>query len=128
MRFLYTQQDLNMRQQRWLELINDYDVSYYREGKDNMVVDVVSRTSHSLAYMIVPRELHRHIERLNREIMQHGELESRLVSLSIQPTIYKEILASQSGDPLLEKMREHIKEGNKGKAEGYTIFEDGSIR
>lgn len=93
-----------------------------------MVADALSReTSHSLASMIVPRQLHRDMERLNLEIMQHGEPESRLTSVSIQPTINQEILASQSSDPLLEKIREHIKEGNKGKAQAFTIFEDGRI-
>ena len=36
-------------------------------------------------------------------------------------------MASQTSDPLLEKMREYIKEGNEGKAEGFTLFKDGSI-
>ena len=35
--YLYTQQNLNIRQQRWLELINDYDGEFnYHEGKANV--------------------------------------------------------------------------------------------
>ena len=109
---------MNIRQRRWLELINNYDLEFiYHEGKANVVVDALSRkTSHFLGALV---ELHRDIEKLNLEIVQRGELESRLASLSIQPIIFEEILASQSSDPLLEKMREYIKEGTREKMRVY---------
>ena len=71
LRYLYTQQNLNMRQRRWLELINDYDVEFnYHEGKANVVADALSRkTNHSVASLTVPREFQRDMERLNLEIV-----------------------------------------------------------
>ena len=71
LRYLYTQQNLNMRQQRWLDLINDYDVEFnYHEGKANVVADALSRkTNHSVASLTVPREFQRDMERLNLEIV-----------------------------------------------------------
>ena len=65
------------------------------------------------------------MERLSLEIVQHEELESRLAVLSIRPSIFEEFFTNQVSDSLLEKTREQVKEG---KAEGFTIFEDGSIR
>ena len=60
-----------MRQQRWLDLINDYDVEFnYHEGKANVVADALSRkTNHSVASLTVPREFQRDMERLNLEIV-----------------------------------------------------------
>ena len=44
LKYLFTQQDLNMRQRRWMELIKDYDfVLQYHPGKANTVADALSR-------------------------------------------------------------------------------------
>ena len=43
LKYLFTQQDLNMRQHRWMELIKDYDfVLQYHPGKANTVADALS--------------------------------------------------------------------------------------
>ncbi|KAL4584860.1 hypothetical protein LXL04_009470 [Taraxacum kok-saghyz] len=44
LQYVFTQKDLNMRQRRWIELINDYDCEIiYHEGKANVVADALSR-------------------------------------------------------------------------------------
>jgi hypothetical protein len=44
LKYLFTQPDLNMRQQRWLELIKDYELEvHYHLGKANVVADTLSR-------------------------------------------------------------------------------------
>lgn len=46
LQYVFTQKDLNLRQRRWIEVLNDYDMSiYYHQGKANMVVDALSRLS-----------------------------------------------------------------------------------
>ena len=43
---VYTQRELNLRQQRWLELLKDYDLNvHYHLGKANVVLDALSRMS-----------------------------------------------------------------------------------
>jgi hypothetical protein len=43
LKYLFTQPNLNMRQQRWLELINDYELQvHYHLGKANVVADALS--------------------------------------------------------------------------------------
>jgi hypothetical protein len=42
-----SQQDLNIRQQRWLELIKDYELEvHYLLSKANVVADVLSHKAH----------------------------------------------------------------------------------
>ena len=40
LKYIFTQNDLNMRQRQWLELIKDYDLEvHYHPGKANVVAD-----------------------------------------------------------------------------------------
>jgi hypothetical protein len=46
-KYIFTQQGLNMRQRRWLELIKDYNLEvHYHPGKVNVVADALSRKTH----------------------------------------------------------------------------------
>lgn len=43
---LFSQNELNMRQRRWLEFLKNYDLSFqYHPGKANVVADALSRKS-----------------------------------------------------------------------------------
>ena len=49
LKYIFTQSELNMRQQRWLELIKDYNLEvHYHPGKANVVADALSRKSHQV--------------------------------------------------------------------------------
>lgn len=46
---MFKQNDLNLRQRRWSELLKDYDITImYHPGKDNMVADALSRRAKNL--------------------------------------------------------------------------------
>ena len=51
LKYFFTQKELNMRQQKWLELVKYYDCEIlYHPGKANVVVDALSKkVSHSAA-------------------------------------------------------------------------------
>ena len=46
LKYLFTQNELNVRQERWLDLLTDYDFDiHYYLGKANRVADALSRKS-----------------------------------------------------------------------------------
>jgi hypothetical protein len=49
LKYFFTQANLNMRQRRRLELIEDYDQEiHYHPGKANVVIDALSRKAHCI--------------------------------------------------------------------------------
>ncbi|KAI3695448.1 hypothetical protein L1987_78445 [Smallanthus sonchifolius] len=47
LKYIFSQKELNMRQSRWMEVLNDYDCEIcYHEGKANVVADALSRKEH----------------------------------------------------------------------------------
>ena len=46
LKYIFTQRDLNMRQRKWMEFLEDYDFTlYYHPGKANVVANALSRKS-----------------------------------------------------------------------------------
>ena len=45
-KYIFTQRDLNMRQRRWMECLEDYEFTlHYHPGKANEMVDALSQKS-----------------------------------------------------------------------------------
>ena len=57
LKYIFTQLDLNMRQCRWMEFLEDYDFTlHYHLGKANGVADALSRKSRGLLASIASQE------------------------------------------------------------------------
>ena len=54
---IFTEQDLNMRQRRWMEFLKDYDFTlHYHPGKANVVAYALSRKSRGALASIASQE------------------------------------------------------------------------
>ena len=57
LKYILTQRNLNTRQCRWMEYLEDYDFTlHYHPGKANVVVDSLSRKSQGVLTSIASRE------------------------------------------------------------------------
>ena len=57
LKYIFTQRDLNMRQRRWMEFLEDYDFTlHYHLGKANVVTDALNRKSQGVLASIASRE------------------------------------------------------------------------
>ncbi|WVZ98042.1 hypothetical protein U9M48_043525 [Paspalum notatum var. saurae] len=81
LKYIFTQNELNMRQRKWLKLIKDYDLEiHYHPGKANVVADAQSRKSYAnmdLGFQM-PQELCEEFEKDEklqeiRESLKKGE-------------------------------------------------------
>ena len=73
LKYTFTQRDLNMRQRRWMEFLEDYDFTlHYLPGKANVVADALSRKSRGVLASIASREW-RMLETVGQFGLQYSE-------------------------------------------------------
>ena len=123
LKYFFTQEDLNMRQRRWLELIKDYDLEiHYHPGKANVVADALSRKSncHALITETLPEELCQEIEKHQLVIVPSG----RLNELRVQYTLGDRIRQAQPSCPEIQYFLGVMK---KGKCKDYRLDEQGTV-
>jgi hypothetical protein len=108
LKYIFTQNDLNLRQRRWLELIKDYDLGInYHPGKANVVADASSHKKYCNATSArrMQPELRREIEYLNLGMVNEAK-----VTMEVEPTLEVEIREGQLGDAKLKEIRQLIRD------------------
>jgi hypothetical protein len=121
LKYIFTQSDLNLRQRRWLELINDYDLEvHYHPGKANIVADALSTESYANEIQVMPmaNELCAEIEHLNLSIAINA------VELMIEPVLEQEIHKGQLID---DKIKEIVGNIPKGKTPRFHLDDKGTL-
>ena len=57
LKYIFTQWDLNMRQRKWMEYLEDYDFTlHYHPSKENIVADALSRKSWGVLASVASQE------------------------------------------------------------------------
>jgi hypothetical protein len=108
LKYIFTQNDLNLRQRHWLELIKDYDLGInYHPGKANVVADALSCKKYCNATFAqrMPSELRREIKYLNLGMVNEAK-----VAMEVEPTLEAEIREGQLGDAKLMEIRQLIRD------------------
>jgi hypothetical protein len=89
LKYIFTQNDLNLRQRRWVELNKDYDLGInYHLRKANVVADALSLKKYCNATFArrLPTELQREIQYLNL-----GMVNETRVAIEVEQTLEAEI-------------------------------------
>ena len=127
LKYIFTQQDLNMRQRRWMEFLEDYDFTlHYHPGKENVAVDALSRKSREALASIASREW-RMLEIMGQFGLQYSEqAQSTLGSLVATPSLLSRVIESLRQDAEIVSIRDRVQSGTSD--EGWTVHADGSLR
>ena len=73
LKYIFTQRDLNMRQRRWMEFLEDYDfILHYHPGKENVMASSLSQKSWGVLASIASREW-RMLETVRQFRLQYDE-------------------------------------------------------
>ena len=85
-----------MRQRRWLELVNDYDVDIqYHPRKENVVADALSRkVAHSSALITREVRVQRKFNGANIVVATERVI-AQLARLTVQPTLWQRMVTSE---------------------------------
>ncbi|WVZ63481.1 hypothetical protein U9M48_013108 [Paspalum notatum var. saurae] len=123
LKYIFTQNELNMWQRRWLKLIKNYDMEiHYHPGKANVVADALSRKSYAniaLGFMML-HELCEEFKRLSLGFLHH----TIAAAFEAEPTLEREIREYQKDDEKLQKICELLK---LGKAPHFREDEQGNL-
>jgi hypothetical protein len=108
LKYIFTKNDLNLRQRQWLELIKDYDLRLkYHPGKANVVAEALNCKKYcnaSFARRMRPK-LRREIEYLNL-----GMVNEATVTTEVKPTLEAEIREGQLEDAKLKEIRQLMRD------------------
>jgi hypothetical protein len=103
LKYIFTQNNLNLWQRRWLELIKDYDIGInYHQGKANVVADALNHKKYcnaTFARRMRP-ELRREIGYLNLGMVNEAK-----VPIKVEPTLEVEIPEGELEDAKLKEIR-----------------------
>ena len=112
LKYFPSQQELNLRQRRWMELIKDYDcVIDYHPGKVNVVADALSRNT-----MQTLRTLNAHLS-----LTDDGTI---VIELIARPILLNRVVEAQRKD---EKIDVIVSQIGNGKEIEFTVNEDGVL-
>jgi hypothetical protein len=108
LKYIFTQNNLNLWQRRWLELIKNYDLGInYHPGKANVVANALSCKKYrnaTFARRMQP-ELRREIKYLNLGMVIEAK-----VTMEVEPTLEVEIQEGQLEDAKLKEIQQLIRD------------------
>ena len=109
LKYIFMQWDLNMRQRRWMEFLEDYDFTlHYHPGKANVVVDALSRKSRGALASIAPREW-RMLKTVGHFGLKYSEqTQGTLRSLVATPSLLSRVIESQWQDAEIVSIRDRV--------------------
>ena len=126
LKYIFTKWDLNMRQHRWMEFLEDYNFTlHYHLGKANVVADALSRKSLGALASITSREW-RMLETVGQFGLQYNEqTQGTLGSLVATPSLLSRVIESQWQDAEIVSIRDRVQSGTCDK--GWTVHSDGGL-
>ena len=125
LKYICTQRDLNMRQRKWMEDLENYDFTlHYHPGKANMVVDALGQ-SHGECWLVWLLGSGR-CSRLWDNSGCRDQAQGTLRSLVVTPSLLSRVIESQGQDTEILSIKDRVRSDTGD--EGWAIHTNGSLR
>ena len=110
--YIFTRRDLNMRQRRWMEYLEDYDFTFhYHPSKANVVADALSQRSRGVLASVASREWQM-LEIVGKFGLQYrDQAQSTLGSLVATPSLPSRVIKSQRQDIKISFIKDRVQAG-----------------
>ena len=117
LKYIFIEQDLNMRQRIWMEYLEDYDFTlHYYPGKANVVADALGRKSRGVLASITFQEWPM-LEVLGQFGLQYSDqAQGVLGSLVATPSLLSRVIESQGQDTEILSIQDQVQSGTGDKA------------
>ncbi|XP_027171567.1 uncharacterized protein LOC113771150 [Coffea eugenioides] len=123
LKYLFSQNELNLRQRRWVEFLEDYDCSInYHPGKANVVADALSRKAQVAGLMVKEWDMLEEISGWNPRL---EKLKVLFGNLSLKSPLLERIKETQQTDPMIRKNLEKVQ---KGETQDFKLGPEGVLR
>ena len=112
LKYIFTQSDLNMRQRRWMEYLEDYDfILHYHPGKANVVADALSWKSQGVLASVASWEWHM-IEIVGHfELQYSDQAQGMLAILVATPSLLGRVIELQGKDAEILFIKDRVRSG-----------------
>ena len=123
LKYLFSQKELNLRQRRWVEFLEDYDCSInYHPGKANVVADALSRRAQVAGLMVREWDMLEEASGWNPRL---EKLKILFGNLSLKSPLLERIKEAQGKDPVVQGYLERV-----GKVEtlDFKLGPEGILR
>ena len=116
LKYIFTQRDLNMRQRRWMEFLEDYDFTlHYHSSKANVVADALSQKSWGALASIASREW-RMLETVRQFGLQYRkQAQGTLGSLVATSSLLSKVIESQEQDAEIVSIKDRVQSGTNNE-------------
>ena len=113
LKYIFTHWDLNMRQHRWMEYLEDCDFTlHYHPGKANVVADALRQKSQGVLASIVSREWEM-LEIMGQFGLQYSDqVQGVLGSLVATPFLLSRVIESQRQDIKIVAIKDQVQIGS----------------
>ena len=123
LKYLFFQKELNLRQRRWVEFLEDYDCTInYHPGKANVVANALSRKAQLAGLMVEEWNLLENICEWNPCLEPQKVI---FGNIEVKSTLLDRIKEGQKKEPMIQMWVERVK---KGELPDFNLGPDGILR
>ena len=127
LKYLFTQKDLNLRQRRWMEYMEDYDFTLqYHPGKANVVADALSRKTTGILASLALEDWKRSEIVGDYDLQYYEDSNQAMVyNLVSTPILIQQVKQNQWQDSHLQGIWTRVQNGEK--LDEWNIQGDGTL-